>query len=81
MHFADAADGRTTCRQLGIPVSVVNSRNTANLIEQIRAQHSGQTVFIAGHNTVPRRRGARRAQFPAIPETEYDNVMWLPSIE
>jgi len=62
--------------KLGIPVSVVNSRNTATLIEQIRAQHSGQTVFIAGHNnTVPEIVAAIGGpQFPTIPETEYDNV-------
>ena len=62
--------------KLGFPVSVVNSRNTATLIEQIRAQHSGQTVFIAGHNnTVPEIVAALGGpQFPTIPETEYDNV-------
>src|SRR5207253_526310 len=40
--------------RLGLPVNVVNSKNTADLLIQIRSQHSGQTVFIAGHNnTVP----------------------------
>src|ERR1043165_1959359 len=38
----------------GAPVTVVNSKNTSDLLTQIRAQHSGQTIFIAGHNsTVP----------------------------
>ena len=62
--------------KLGIPVSIVNSKNTANLIEQIRAQHSGQTVFIAGHNnTVPEIVAALGGpQSPPIPETQYDNV-------
>jgi hypothetical protein len=46
------------------------------LIEQIRAQHSGQTVFIAGHNnTVPEIVAALGGpQSPPIPETQYDNV-------
>ena len=40
--------------KLGLPVTVVNAKNTPDLIAQIRAQNSGQTVFIAGHNnTVP----------------------------
>jgi broad specificity phosphatase PhoE len=62
--------------KLGLPVSVVNSKNTAGLIAEIRAQHSGQTVFIAGHNnTVPEIIAALGGpQYPTIPETEYDNV-------
>lgn len=62
--------------KLGLPVTVVNSKNTPDLIGQIRAQHSGQTVFIAGHNnTVPEIIAALGGpQYPTIPETEYDNV-------
>jgi broad specificity phosphatase PhoE len=62
--------------KLGLPVTVVNSKNTPDLIAQIRAQHSGQTVFIAGHNnTVPEIIAALGGpQYPTIPETEYDNV-------
>ena len=62
--------------KLKLPVSVVNSKNTADLIAQIRAQHSGQTVFIAGHNnTVPEIVAALGGpQYPTIPENEYDNV-------
>src|SRR5882762_4738361 len=38
----------------GVAVTIVNSKGTADLLGQIRAQHSGQTIFIAGHNnTVP----------------------------
>jgi broad specificity phosphatase PhoE len=60
----------------GVPVSVVNSKNTADLLTQIRAQHSGQTIFIAGHNnTVPEIVAALGGpQYPIIPETEYDNL-------
>ena len=60
----------------GVPVSVVNSKNTSDLLAQIRAQHSGQTIFIAGHNnTVPEIIGALGGpQYPIIPESEYDNL-------
>jgi broad specificity phosphatase PhoE len=59
--------------KLGLPVTVVNSKGTADLI---RAQHSGQTVFVAGHNnTVPEIIAALGGpQFPTIPETEFDNL-------
>lgn len=62
--------------KLGLPVTIINSKNTPDLIAQIRAQHSGQTVFIAGHNnTVPEIIAALGGpQYPTIPETEYDNV-------
>src|SRR5436190_19803142 len=62
--------------KLGLPVTIVNSNNTPDLIAQIRAQHSGQTVFIAGHNnTVPQIIAALGGpQDPPIPETEFDNV-------
>src|SRR5437870_10325243 len=36
--------------KLGLRINVVNSKNTNDLLAQIRAQNSGQTVFIAGHN-------------------------------
>src|SRR5437660_2973677 len=40
--------------KLGMSVTVVNAKSTADLLTQIRANHSGQTVFIAGHNnTMP----------------------------
>jgi 2,3-bisphosphoglycerate-dependent phosphoglycerate mutase len=62
--------------KLGLPVNQINSKNTADLLTQIRAQHSGQTIFIAGHNnTVPEIIAALGGpQYPIIPETEYDNL-------
>ena len=62
--------------KLGVPVTIMNSKNTGDLVAQIRAQHSGQTIFIAGHNnTVPEIVAALGGPpFPAIPETEFDNV-------
>jgi phosphohistidine phosphatase SixA len=60
----------------GAPVTIVNSKNTADLLAQIKAQHSGQTIFIAGHNnTVPEIVEALSGtKYPTIPENEYDNV-------
>jgi Fructose-2,6-bisphosphatase len=60
----------------GVPVTIINSTNTADLLTQIRAQHSGQTVFIAGHNnTVPEIVEALGGpKYPTIPESEYDNL-------
>ena len=62
--------------KLGLPVNQVNSKNTADLVAQIRAQHSGQTIFLAGHNnTVPEIVAALGGPtFPVIPETEFDNL-------
>src|ERR1043166_63371 len=60
----------------GVPLTIVNSKNTSDLIAQLRAQHSGQTIFIAGHNnTVPEIITALGGpQYPIIPESEYDNL-------
>lgn len=62
--------------KLGLPVTQVNSKNTSDLVAQIRAQHSGQVIFIAGHNnTVPEIVAALGGPpFPVIPESEFDNL-------
>src|SRR5436305_5389776 len=62
--------------KVGVPVTIVNSKGTADLLTQIHAQHSGQTIFIAGHNnTVPEIIAALGGpKYPIIPETEYDNL-------
>jgi broad specificity phosphatase PhoE len=62
--------------KLGLPVTIVNSKNTADLLAKIRAANSGQTVFIAGHNnTVPEIINALGGpSYPTIPESEYDNL-------
>jgi 2,3-bisphosphoglycerate-dependent phosphoglycerate mutase len=62
--------------KLGLPVNQVNSKNTADLLAQIRAQHSGQVIFISGHNnTVPEIVAALGGPtYPVIPETEFDNL-------
>lgn len=62
--------------KLGLPVNQVNSKNTADLLTQILVQHSGQVIFIAGHNnTVPEIIAALGGPtYLTIPETEYDNL-------
>ena len=62
--------------KLGLPVMIVNAKNTPDLIAQIKAQNSGQTILIAGHNnTVPEIIAALGGpQYPPIPDTEYDNL-------
>ena len=62
--------------KIGVPVTIVNSKSTGDLLAQIRAQHSGQTIFIAGHNnTVPEIIAALGGpQYPIIPESEHDNL-------
>jgi len=62
--------------KLSLPVTQVNAKNTADLLAQILAQHSGQVIFISGHNnTVPEIIAALGGPtFPVIPETEFDNL-------
>ena len=62
--------------RLGLPINQVNSKNTADLVAQIHAQHAGQVIFVAGHNnTVPEIIAALGGPtYPTIPETEYDNL-------
>jgi 2,3-bisphosphoglycerate-dependent phosphoglycerate mutase len=62
--------------KLGLPVTIVNSKGTADLLTQIKSKYSGQTIFIAGHNsTVPEIIHALGGpQYPTIPESEYDNL-------
>src|SRR5437870_2882797 len=62
--------------KLGLPITQVNSKSTAELLTQIRSQHRGQVVFISGHNnTVPEIIAALGGPtLPTIPETEYDNL-------
>src|SRR5437879_4475616 len=56
----------------GVPVTIVNSKGTVDLLAQIRAQNSGQTIFVAGHNNTLLEVIAALGgpQYPIIPETE-----------
>jgi 2,3-bisphosphoglycerate-dependent phosphoglycerate mutase len=62
--------------KLGLAAVQINSKNTAELVNQIRGQHRGEVIFIAGHNsTVPEIIAALGGpQYPVIPESDYDNL-------
>jgi 2,3-bisphosphoglycerate-dependent phosphoglycerate mutase len=62
--------------RVGVPVTLLNSRLTEELVNQIQTTHRGQTIFIAGHNnSVPAIVSVlSNEKFPDIPETEYDNL-------
>lgn len=61
---------------LSLPVTQVNSKNTAELVGKISTDNRGGVVFIAGHNsTVPEIiKALGGGDFPVIPETDYDNM-------
>ncbi|MGH9872080.1 MAG: SixA phosphatase family protein [Pyrinomonadaceae bacterium] len=65
--------------KLGLAMTKVDAKGTAELVKQIRARNAGQVIFIAGHNnTVPEIIAAMGGpQLPIIPETEYDNLYIL----
>ena len=67
---------RPLADKLGLPVVQVNSKNTADLLAQIRTQHRGQIVLVVGHNnTVPEIiKALGGPDYPPIPETEFDNM-------
>lgn len=62
--------------RLGVPITEVNSKNSAEVVRQIRSQHNGEVVFVSGHNnTVPEIISALGGpQLPIIPESEFDNL-------
>src|SRR5688572_12587249 len=62
--------------KLGIQVTQVPAKNSADVVKQIREQHMGKVIFVAGHNnSVPEMIAALGGpKFPLIPETEYDNL-------
>ena len=65
--------------KLGLTVTQVDARNTADLVKQVRAQSAGRVILITGHNnTVPEVIAALGGpKLPIIPETEYDNLFIL----
>ncbi len=65
--------------KLGVTVSTVEAKKTAELVKQIRANNVGQVVFIAGHNnTVPEIIAAFGGpHMPIIPESDFDNLYIL----
>jgi broad specificity phosphatase PhoE len=60
----------------GVPVSLLDSNQTNELLRRIQTISRGQTVFIAGHNnTVPAMVSELSGEtYSVIPESEYDNL-------
>ena len=60
----------------GVPVTILNSNETDELVKLVQTTLRGRTIFIAGHNnTVPAIASALSGEnFPVIPESEYDNL-------
>lgn len=60
----------------GVGVTLLDSKQTDELVNRIQTVHRGQTVFIAGHNnSVPAIASALSGEnYPVIPESEYDNL-------
>jgi broad specificity phosphatase PhoE len=65
--------------KLGIAVTQVDAKKSAEVVSQIRSQNTGGLVFVAGHNnTVPEIiNGLGGPKLPIIPETEFDNLYVL----
>ena len=59
-----------------VPVTLLNSKQTDQLVERIQTELRGKTVFVAGHNnSVPAIVSTLSGEtYPVIPETEYDNL-------
>ena len=60
----------------GVAVTLLDSKQTNELLKRIQTTYRGQTVFIAGHNTtVPAIVSELSGEpYPPIPESEYDNL-------
>jgi len=67
---------RPLADRLGLPVNLVDSKKTPELIKQLLSDHRGQTILVAGHNnSVPEIIAALGGPaYPTIPESEYDNL-------
>jgi phosphohistidine phosphatase SixA len=61
---------------LSLPVTLIDSNNTDELVRQISVNNRGGVVVVVGHNnTVPKTIAALGGgDFPIIPESEYDNM-------
>lgn len=62
--------------RIGVPVTLLNSKETDELVTRVQTSLRGQTIFVAGHNsTVPAIASTLSGEsFSTIPETEYDNL-------
>lgn len=62
--------------RLGLSVTAVDAKQSAELTRRILSNNRGQTVFVAGHNnTAPEIVNMLSGEnYPQIPESEYDNM-------
>jgi 2,3-bisphosphoglycerate-dependent phosphoglycerate mutase len=62
--------------RIRVPVNLLDSKQTDELVSRIQTTHRGQTIFVAGHsNSVPAIVSVLSAEkFPEIPDNEYDNL-------
>lgn len=62
--------------RIGVPVTLLQSNETDELVQRIQTSLRGQTVFVAGHNnTVPAIVSALSGEkYSTIPESEFDNL-------
>lgn len=59
-----------------VPITLLDSKQTDQLVERIQTELRGKTVFVSGHNnTVPAIVSMLSGEtYPEIPDTEYDNL-------
>ncbi len=62
--------------RIGVPVTLLDSNQTDELVKRIQTSLRGQTIFVSGHNnTVPAIVSALSGDtFADIPDAEYDNL-------
>lgn len=62
--------------RVGVPITLLQSNQTDELVKRIQTSLRGQTIFVSGHNnTVPAIASALSGEsFSTIPDTEYDNL-------
>jgi 2,3-bisphosphoglycerate-dependent phosphoglycerate mutase len=60
----------------GVPVTLVDAKQSDEVVKRIQTSLRGQTIFVSGHNnTVPAIVSTLSGEnYPVIPESEYDNV-------
>jgi phosphohistidine phosphatase SixA len=63
-------------KRIGVPVTVLDSKQPDELVKRIQTSLRGQTIFVSGHNdTVPQIASALSgANYPPIPPSDYDDL-------
>lgn len=63
-------------KRVGVPVTVLDSKQPEELVKRIQTSLRGQTIFVSGHNdSVPQIASALSGEnFPPIAASDYDDV-------